>query len=194
MTTTTPAVPGDISENVSETQAKRSRGRPPLIDPVLSVFWQELNPGARSRRSLLNTYYFMRAVGILIGGESGETRRTEFQWLIDESKPTIQSARRRIMIELGRIEEAEALLTIARHICELKPKSAAAITMIRRWRNGGRKPVNLDAFTQELVRLCDDYLVRHPDMTLQQLEIVLLDTLKRVQGAIQKHTESPPER
>ena len=117
-----------ISEAASE---KRKRGRPPIMGEDIARHI-DLTAGGnvQTHRHKLNIYYQIRALSLL--GED-----SHFSWLVDlpKAKAGAKNAwKPGILSELGRIWDDEGLKIVALRICELKPKTKDAITMIRRVR------------------------------------------------------------
>lgn len=144
-----------------ETVSENRRGRPRVMPPETEAAYASLGLFAdvHSERSKLNIYYRTRTLSILDGAE--------FSWLFDRKacqrgegkwKPTILS-------ELGRIEDEEDMKAVARQICELKPKTKEAVTMIRRFRLGRDPEPDAVGLANEIIHLVNDYLQRYPAAT-----------------------------
>ncbi|MDD4869846.1 MAG: hypothetical protein PHR77_04740 [Kiritimatiellae bacterium] len=106
-----------------------------------------------------------------------ETRRACL-WIVDCEKKIIY--RQAIMAALGRIEDDDELLAVAKQICELKPKSNEAIAMIHRWKTGKGETGDAVALGGELAQRLDDYKRRYPATTMADM----LEALKMVRLAI----------
>jgi hypothetical protein len=144
-------------ENVSKTPCKR--GRPPAFEAELVELYRRTFPQAKGR-SLMNRVYQGNALSVLKNDPA-------FHWLtsnkaeIDDGTGSMRSA---ILYELGRIEDADELRNVATMLCSVKPKTTAAVAMIRRCRHGER-PASANALAHALSRCVNDYLAKHPSAT-----------------------------
>jgi hypothetical protein len=151
-----------ISEPFSEKPAKL--GRPRSLSPEWEEAIRRYFPDIQSQHGRQNQRAWIRAIGVL--------EHRAFRWLGDREAVNRGDGhfRRSIMQELGRIDNDDAMKSVARQICKLKPRAREAVAMIRRWRLGERRKAgNVLALTDELVGVVNDYLNRHPEMTTRQL-------------------------
>jgi hypothetical protein len=166
----------DISETISE---KRRRGLPPRYGPETLAFVAAWSPDVQTVRGWQNKVHEFRALNI-IREEPG------LDWLRDQAamrRGMLHAYRPTLLQELGRIEDAERLKAVARQLCECKPKTRAAMAMIRQYRLGRAAPAKAMALLLELTQTLENYRVRHPDLTgLQILEALALlaDVVRRV--------------
>jgi hypothetical protein len=115
-------------ENVIVSENKRPRGRPKVFDSSQTAMVQQIYPDLKTNRSLQNRMYMVRAMNLLRDS-------SDCKWLLDRENHVI---RQTILAELGRIDQDEDLLTMARKVCELRPKARDAILIIRTWRKSKR--------------------------------------------------------
>jgi hypothetical protein len=168
-----------ISENSSK---KRGRGRPRLV-------WTEIedsikrSEGVLSRRAAQNAGYKATALTTLF--PNGESSGAEFTWLYDNERARRREPRHvrgTILAELGRIDDDDDLRAVARRVCELKPKTRAAVAMIRRWRVGPPTP-RPGRLAAELLSTINDYLARYPTASYGQA----LTDLNAVRTVLEEH-------
>jgi hypothetical protein len=122
----------ETTEIISEAASKK-RGRPRLMSTEYEKMLRGLfGHEVRTQRGLHNVYYRQRALSVL-------GQYNEFKWLCDPEKMErgdLDCWKPSILVELGRIEDIQEMLNIATEICELKPKTKAAILMVRGLRLG----------------------------------------------------------
>jgi hypothetical protein len=150
----------------ADSAEKKKRGRPPVVPENLRKIYNYGN-ASQSRRTVLDRHYGIIAFqAIMTDGEVDPA----FHWLVDPNHqaPNDTVYRRSIMYELGRIEDPDDLLSVARRICELKPKTRDAIAMIRRFRRG-ETPVHPGALAAELIRAVNAYKTRHPSTSWETI-------------------------
>jgi ribosomal protein L31E len=88
-----------------------------------------------------------------------------------------------ILTEIGRVCQSHGdddAKTIALRICELKPKAKDAVRMIRQWRTGKRAKGKASRLLKEIVQTINDYLQRHPETSLVQVDTALVAALGMV--------------
>ena len=92
-------------------------------------------PRGRPRRfSAEDMQRLARAQGLI---EPVLSTYPELHWLLDPEalrRRKLHVYRRTIVEELGRIEDDNRLLFVARQLCELKPRTSAAVAIIRKFR------------------------------------------------------------
>ena len=160
---------------VSETASGRI-GRPSVIPPELErAIEMACNPEAKSRRSLVNTWYRNVAMSRMIDVPG-------MDWLFDptRSERGEDAWQPTILTELGRIEDDTEFFRLARLLCERKPKVKDAVVWIRAARSGSRPKGNAEKLAEMLYRIVDEY-ERHHEVTSE----VLLAALDDVRGAIE---------
>lgn len=150
----------------SETVSKKTRrGRPRVFSEKTEAVFNSLGLFAENgtRRGMLNVFYRQRALGIVSKVEG-------LEWLasVEALKRGEKAWRPLILAELGRIDDADSLIAIARQVCEVKPSAKAGAQMVRQWRLGASKPGDVESLTMELCRTLDDYGSRHPGTTSAQ--------------------------
>jgi hypothetical protein len=130
----------------------------------------------KTERGLLNMAYRLRAHAVLY-------RVPGCSWLCDAEKlragekaawqPTI-------LIELGKIRDTEAMIEIALHICDIKPKSKQGALMVKQARLG-KPPGDRVYLANELIDTINNYSNRYemsPDDILDALQTAYSQTLE----------------
>ena len=74
-----------------------------------------------------------------------------------------------ILTELGLLDDDEQIREAAVEICQQKLKTKDAVVIIRRWRNGKTAPCDTTALANEITQAIQNYKVRHPDTTPEQV-------------------------
>ena len=146
---------GRISEAASE---KRKRGRPPVFDPAYRAAIGNLFNEVKTHRGKTDCLYRQRAFNLL-------SKDARFAWVADGAKARSGSPdawKPSILVELGRIPNDEDLKAVALRICELKPKTKDAVSMIRRARLGREKEGNYLKLFAQLEAALNVYLSGHP--------------------------------
>lgn len=156
-------------EKLSE---KKKRGRPPMLDEGARAAMRALYPELKSRRGLVNARYGAHALGLV-------KDREDCRWLVDGD---VGVFRKTLLQELGRIRNPDDTVTVARRICELKPRAKDGVVMIRQWRRGGAKPGSALELTLRTTAMIDDYLRAHPDTTWQQVKMALVNAMDAVEA------------
>jgi len=173
----------ELSENFSNNQHKGARGRP----RVLSVDYEKmieqhgLFEGNFSRRGRINVFYRQRALTCLI--YQNEEEAGLFEWIADGEamkRGAAKSWRQTILCELGRITDEVAMRSIAKQLCELKPKTRDAVIMIRQYRTGKKSVGSVDSLVNEICQKLDDYKQRHPGFQFSQMQ----DALNKVNSIV----------
>lgn len=103
---------------------KRSRGRPPRIDPMeLAQVWARYRLHVTSRRGAENKLYMQRAIDRLLDEE--RRPRPEYAWLFEgkEMKLTLLS-------KLGRITDDDLFFKAADDLCAKQPTTRAGLRII----------------------------------------------------------------
>jgi hypothetical protein len=168
----------EIKENISEKQ-KSKRGRPRLL-----VGWKKelvKDCGIHTERGRQNTFYQARATGLL-------QNDPRFSWLANgkaawnTENPDYNPYKVGILQELGRIQDDNELREVALFLCDKKPSTREAISIIRRIRLDERRSRtgNAQRLAEEIVHKLDDYLIRYPDTSNQTAEEALNIVLKIV--------------
>ena len=120
------------TESISEAASKK-RGRPRLMDDEQEAILRGLfGDEVHTTRGLHNVFYRQMAFQFL-------GKHDEFKWLCDSEameRGDLDCWKPSILVELGRIEDVQEMFNIATEICELKPKTKAAILIVRGLRLG----------------------------------------------------------
>jgi len=162
------------SEAASE---KKKRGRPRLISdqwrPNLAMIWGDR---ITTERGLQDVMYRCDAHSVL----KGDAR---FTWLIDPegiktSAPG--SFKQSILSELGRLRDAETIKAVALQVCELKPRTKAAIVMIRQCRTGKGHKGTLEGVYHAVAEALCAYLEAHPETSETMIETALKHAIKSI--------------
>jgi hypothetical protein len=115
----------------------------------------------KTRRGRNNIYYQQRAMSLIGSGDN-----PEFYWLANGPEmwagDRVKAWRPSILAELGRIADDESLLSIAREICQLKPKSRRAVELIRQFRLGATGPGEASDLQARMTATINQFLQRHP--------------------------------
>jgi hypothetical protein len=167
-----------ISEAASQ-KKKQKRGRPTAFSDQLVeiVCISDPESHTKTRRHRVNLAYRQWAISIL-------GKQEQFAWLCDVKKMAAaqkNSWKPSILVELGRFWPNEAeMIEEAELICNLRPKTKQAISMIRQDRLGGKRKGNCLDLANAITKLIDDYSLRHA-MTAEQI----LMALENVRGAVE---------
>ena len=171
-----------ISENVSE---KRRRGRPRRFAEGYEKGMEGtgLYGSGKTRRSRVNALYRQEAAWALLEavGQDGNGFG-EFSWLCNEGTGEPLKEHKTILSELGRIEDSELLVEMARELCRLKPKTKDAVAMIRRVRSGEHKAGDALQLANEIIEALNGYMVRYP----ATLTADVLSALATVEAQVRK--------
>ena len=118
-----------------------------------------------SRRTTVKKFYTVKALNVLTNSpDEGK----EFSFIIGPEK-----LRTEILAELGQLHSPARILEAATYICQEKLRVKDAVVFVRRWRNGGASPGDSDALGSEIVRLIQNYSLRHPQTTFDQIRDAL---------------------
>jgi hypothetical protein len=142
-------------------RCKAKTGRPKLngvMEEALRAkgLW---DAATQTRRTLQNRLHAQRAMQVLGGLQS-----VEFAWLMKGPQ------KKTILAELGRIESDEALLAIARAVCEQKGDTRATVAALRRMRLGSAPAADTAALARVIEAAIEDYVNAHPGITVEQIE------------------------
>jgi hypothetical protein len=146
---------GRISEAASE---KRKRGRPPVFDPAYRSEIGGLFNEVTTHRGMTDCLYRQRAFNLL-------SKDGRFAWVADGPRSAAgapDALKSSILVELGRIPNDEDLKAVALRICELKPKTKDAVSMIRRVRLGREAKGGYLKLCESLENALNAYLSGHP--------------------------------
>jgi hypothetical protein len=162
----------DKSENISK---KLKRGRPRLSD-----YLPEIN--ALTVRGRQNYHYMVRAMRVLGNGDD-----PRFFWLCDANAVNAGKAGVKFVIlsELGRVRDDGELVELAELICELKPTTKKAMSIIKEVRGAKRKGPSALDLANEVITTMNGYTTRHPNVTKDQQ----LDALETVVQIVNKSAD-----
>jgi hypothetical protein len=155
----------------ADSAVKRERGRPRLLTDQAAALIRSLY-GSLTPRRMHEVYYEIRARRAI-----GEPAPPEYAWLIGGGRDA--AYRRSILAALGRIEDRDLLLAVAKQVCVLKPKARDAVAMIRRARYG-ESPAEAGSLARELLRVVDAYRVRYPSESWAAIRREVEDVLETV--------------
>jgi hypothetical protein len=91
---------------------------------------------------------------------------SSFEWLY--SRDRAQPTRKMVLAELGRIEDEEEMLDLARELCERKPRVRDAVALIRRYRLE-RSPESRRELGETVASIILCYVAEHPEMTMREI-------------------------
>lgn len=165
-----------ITENISQ---NRKPGRPRKFSADIEAISDAIGlfTDSKTRRNRLNILHRQRALSVMGNNAEGLT------WLFDKEGFQRGSVKIKqgILSELGRIDDDESLIAIARQLCELKPTTREAVAMVRRWRLGKDGVGSAPDLAQAMLNAYNDYLMRYPstgDDERAQALLLLMATLK----------------
>jgi hypothetical protein len=154
----------ELSEKISEN--KKSRGRPRCVAPHLEELYEMAGIGldCKTRRGKVNRYYAMEALDAL-------NHRPGLDWLFnsDDMRAGVGKVRWTILSELGRLREHDVIAEAAAFVCELKPTTAIAVSLIRRYRIGRSCPGTAFELREKLLAVVRTYQQTHPDMSSEKV-------------------------
>jgi len=120
-----------------------------------------------TRRNHLNKLWFLRGWGVLKHNDE-----PAFRWFYDDDAidaGTGRIRRKTILAELGRLDDDDLILQLARVLCEQKPPMREAIAMIRRHRLGRLASGSCLDLTVAIMTAINDYVAAHETTELQVL-------------------------
>jgi hypothetical protein len=158
-----------LSEKYSEN--KRRRGRPRVFSEEVENLFTRLGIGGEclTRRGKLNWWHAQMAVSALKDAPGLDWL---FNW--DQMLAGTGKVRWSILSELGRIQNGDDMRALAAQVCEEKPKTVLAVSMIREFRTGTVVPASADGLKAALHRTLDAYQVIHPEISYR----LMCDVLK----------------
>lgn len=145
---------------------KRGRGRPKkeILDQngdQLTEPFIDREETFVSKRAHTEHIYQMRTFEVLISEDDSR----EFYWLFGGVSCRFKTT---IMAALGRIENDEELREMARLICQMKPKTREALSIIRQHRRGAQPP-DVSQLAQEILNTVNDYKIRYPALIEEEI-------------------------
>jgi hypothetical protein len=171
-------------EAASENTPKKKRGRPEKPVHVFSRdYMRENNLNLRhgsdapcSERTLNNNRYLMRAMAGLAKNGGGYEH---YPWLMGHDGHTWKVS---LLTELGRIDDPEELLHVARQLCDVQPRVKDGIQIIRDARLRRDMALAASHLAADMGSVIDRYVRVYPDMTQKQVVAVLLHLLDLVES------------
>ena len=142
--------------------------------PEIKALLRQMNPRVKTERGLLNVAYRLRAVTNIM-------HIPECSWLCDEEKMKAgesQAWKPTILIELGKILDVEAMISIALQICQIKPKGKQGALMVRNIRLG-KNQGDIINLANEVIQTINGYMDRYEmssESVLEALQVVYQKT------------------
>lgn len=161
-------------ETVSEN--RRRRGRPEVIDKWEYDLHQS-DASTYTKRGLQNLIYRTRALSCLLD-------KPEYVWLCDGKKMVAgvpNSSKPAILTELGRFEDDDLIKAYAVQICELKPKTAEAVKLLRKARLGRSAKHTHRGLVRALAKTLDNYKIGRGDVAKADILRALNDLYRIVE-------------
>ena len=164
---------------LNERDSKPRRGRPRAFKAASLLPLREANPDVYTDRGMQNKAYAAIAMRTLMND-------SRFAWVCDiealkEGRP--KALKHGILAELGRFLYPETIKMYAERICELRPKTKNAITMLRRARTGNAPTPSCLDLTGTLTRVIDDYMAAHPGTDKRHILMALENARDAVESA-----------
>jgi hypothetical protein len=129
---------------------------------------------ARSARQQQNIAFAHKALCVLIDDSPDLPPDGPYAWIACD-QPRVQKTS--VLAELGRLDDPEDIRAWARTVCEQKMTAKHAAALIRKTRLGVTNNGSAKGLYRLLARAVGDYLACHPEITLEQV-CVVLDRLK----------------
>jgi len=171
------------TEVTSET--KRREGRPARFSDETMAFVATLYPEVHSRRGLVDIAYRQRAIEVLKVIPACHWL-CDFEGMVQGNDSAWQPG---ILMELGRIDDIDAMIAVAIEVCERQPPREEAIRLVRRYRGAPRAP-QTSQLAIEIVDTINSYIKRYPQTTWEGIHDAL--ALAQVAcRAAQEDTEQP---
>ena len=139
--------------------------------PEIKALLRKMNPRVKTERGLLNVAYMLRAITSLM-------HIPECSWLCGDKTAEKDTAKRTILIELGKIRDIDVITATALILCQLKPKGKQGALMVRNIRLGRGKG-DVYSLANEIIHIINSYSKRYqmsPDDLLQALQIAYIQT------------------
>ncbi len=150
--------------------ASKKRGRPPVWSPEEMGLVRGVLPGMGDRQ-LQNRLCAVTALQILQSYQEGDV--LDVSPLLDDETTSTS-----VLAELGRIQDPATFFLATNWYLRERPKVKEAVAEIRRMRTGKSPPGTAAGLHRELIEKVNDYLVRHPDTTTDQVQHALRFTLR----------------
>ena len=174
-----------ITEKFSE---KPKRGRPRVLnDEFVRIMRGFGGFESRVRRSNINEYFGMHAFGALWNHnpDGMDAGKAAFAYLIH---PVTEKMKATVMTELGRLEDPDTIRENARYICAQRMPVREAVVRLRRLRTKP-KAGSVWALCNELIAVVNDYRLRHPEFTMDQI----LDAIEDLRTLVEDHRDQEQE-
>jgi hypothetical protein len=156
-----------ISENSAENQPERGRPR------QFSLLWEQFHAANDHRlregthRTGVSKMWAFEALRCIV-----DNPQPSLEWLVEESRSP-RGWRKTLLSELGRIEDAETILAVAREICDLNPKTRDAIAMIWSSRLGRFPEASPRGLESAIAAAVESYVMAHSEISMNQIAAVL---------------------
>jgi hypothetical protein len=147
----------------SSATTKRGRGRPRAYNKDIVEFLI-VTSGRRTERGAVEYDKASTVWGIIQDCYKADRKANAWaEYYIDPKGRDVFHVS--IMSALGRLDDPDRILRMAREIAEKRVSTRAAVAWIRRCRfaDGSRAVGTAAQLRQELLRACNDFLARYPD-------------------------------
>ena len=139
--------------------------------PEIKALLRQMNPRVKTERGLLNVAYMLRAITSLM-------HIPECSWLCGDKTAEKDTAKRTILIELGKIKDIDVMTATALILCQLKPKSKQGALMVRNIRLG-KNQGDIISLANEVIHAINGYMARYEmssESVLEALQIAYQKT------------------
>jgi hypothetical protein len=141
----------------------RRLGQTGRFDPQLEQIYQAcgLVGQGKTRTNHVNDLWAIKALGRLM-----DHGLSSFEWLYSSDRA--HPMRKMVLSALGRMEDDEQMLELAREICARKPRDRDAVALIRRSRIE-RSPESRRTLGETVASSVLCYVAEHPEMTRREI-------------------------
>jgi len=153
------------------------RGRPKPFPPLGEASPNPLGL-SQARRNDPIRRWALKGLGPLLGNWD-----PSFKWLLDEDSPRVVY-RRMIVAELGRIDDDQEILRLARLVCRRKLPTRDAVALIRRCRIG-RPPRSRSGLAKVVTSAVRSYIAAHAGTAMGEIA----GTLRELADAYEEREE-----
>ena len=146
---------------MEESSENKKRGRPRRFSPVYVDALTNLEPDIRTERGKQEHIYNILALSPIMdifNSDPENNRWTEYY--IDPNRTHMYH--KCILSAIGRIDNEDDIVELAREIAEKKIPTRQAVTYIRNWRAGGEPKPDFMNLLQSFCTFMDNYQVTHP--------------------------------
>jgi hypothetical protein len=145
--------------------------------PEIKALLRKMNPRVKTERGLLNVAYMLRAITSLM-------HIPECSWLCGDKTAEKDTAKRTILIELGKIRDIDVMTATALILCQLKPKGKQGALMVRNIRLG-KNQGDIISLANEVIQTINGYMDRYEmssESVLEALQVAYQKTEEMRQG------------